>query len=295
MSTTKRMRTIRASAATNTAHNKSVDEVDSGVEKKYVVGLEKASVDEKLSILEEMGRPELIDIFKGWAPRVSNRKKRGAPLDQRVSITVTTQERVTLDQELKSLTNAGEKISMSQFIRNRALGTVDINGWREIAEKALKEIEETVNNQKNLRNEKLNILAMMDDEDDEDVVTIYSMQASEIDRKLNKLVAQNEKRNNRLSGRMSMTEAETIKWRAQRLCLSSSDYLRMMIFALEPDSSSDSHMSLDAKRRFYISILDVAKNGWGTPPSVYECSQCMNYMDEIRRLREQNDQLRQFV
>lgn len=295
MSTTKRMRTIRASAAANTAHNKSVDEVDSGVEKKYVVGLEKTSVDEKLNILEEMGRPELIDIFKGWAPRVSNRKKRGAPLDQRVSITVTTQERVTLDQELKSLTNAGEKISMSQFIRNRALGTVDINGWREIAEKALKEIEETVNNQKNLRKEKLNILAMMDDEDDEDVVTIYSMQASEIDRKLNKLVAQNEKRNNRLSGRMSMTEAETIKWRAQRLCLSSSDYLRMMIFALEPDSSSDSHMSLDAKRRFYISILDVAKNGWGTPPSVYECSQCMNYMDEIRRLREQNDQLRQFV
>lgn len=293
MSMAKRTRTIRAAAANNTVHNPHKSEEE--IEKKYVVGLEKASVEEKLNILQEMGRPELIDIFKGWAPRVSNRKKRGAPLDQRVSITVTTQERVALDQELKNLTTSGEKISMSQFIRNRALGTVDINGWREIAERVLKEIDETVNNQKELRNQKLNILAMMDDEDDDDVVTVYSIQANEIDKKLNKLVAQNEKRNNRLSGRMSMAEAETIKWRAQRLCISSSDYLRMMIFALEPDSNADSHMSLDAKRRFYISIIDVAKNGWGTPPSVYECSQCVNYMDEIRRLREANDQLRQFV
>lgn len=291
MSTMKRTRTIRTAAANNTAHKHS-DSSDQELKKKYVVGLEQASVDEKLNILEEMGRPELIDIFKGWAPRVSNRKKRGAPLDQRVSITVTTQERVTLDQELKSLTKEGEKISMSQFIRNRALGTVDINGWKDIADKALKEIEEVAKNQKQLRAEKLNILSMIDEEEDDDVASVYSIQVADIDRRLSKIVAQNEKRNNRLSGRMSMAEAETIKWRAQRLCVSSSDYLRMMIFALEPDSNADSHMSLDAKRRFYISILDVAKNGWGTPPSVYECSQCVNYMDEIRRLKEENEQLR---
>lgn len=291
MSTMKRTRTIRTAAANNTAHQHS-DSSDQEIKKKYVVGLEKASVDEKLNILEEMGRPELIDIFKGWAPRVSNRKKRGAPLDQRVSITVTTQERVALDQELKSLTKEGEKISMSQFIRNRALGTVDINGWKDIADKALKEIEEVAKNQKQLRAEKLNILSMIDEEEDDDVASVYSIQVADIDRRLGKIVAQNEKRNNRLSGRMSMAEAETIKWRAQRLCVSSSDYLRMMIFALEPDSNADSHMSLDAKRRFYISILDVAKNGWGTPPSVYECSQCVNYMDEIRRLKEENEQLR---
>ena len=291
MSTMKRTRTIRTAAANNTAHQHS-DSSDQEMKKKYVVGLEQASVDEKLNILEVMGRPELIDIFKGWAPRVSNRKKRGAPLDQRVSITVTTQERVTLDQELKSLTKEGEKISMSQFIRNRALGTVDINGWKDIADKALKEIEEVAKNQKQLRAEKLNILSMIDEEEDDDVASVYSIQVADIDRRLGKIVAQNEKRNNRLSGRMSMAEAETIKWRAQRLCVSSSDYLRMMIFALEPDSNADSHMSLDAKRRFYISILDVAKNGWGTPPSVYECSQCVNYMDEIRRLKEENEQLR---
>lgn len=296
MSNTRRIRQIKAAAASNTAHTAKNDHSDdTGDDKRYVVGLEKASIDEKLSIIEELGKPELIDIFKGWAPRVSNRKKRGAPLDQRVSITVTTQERVLLDQELKAVKETGDKISMSQFIRNRALGTVDINGWRERAEEALKEIEDTVNRQAELRTEKLNTLVLMDEEDDEDVATIYSMQAAEIDKKLNKLVAQNEKRNNRLSGRMSMAEAETIKWRAQRLCLSSSDYLRMMIFSLEPDSKADSHMSLDAKRRFYISVIDVARNGWGTPPSVYECSQCMNYMEEIRRLREENEQIRQFL
>lgn len=264
-------------------------------EKKYVVGAEAMSTDEKLSVLEEIGRPELIDLFKDWKPRVSNRKKRGAPLDQRVSITVTTPERISLDQELKSIKTAGDKISMSQFIRNRALGTVDINGWRDRAEAALKELDDAFENQVAYRKEKENYIGMLDEEEDEDVISVYGIKVAEINRKLDKLVAQNEKRNNRLSGRMSMPEAETIKWRAQRLCISSSDYLRIMIFALEPDSSADSHMSLDAKRRFYISIIDVARNGWGTPPSVYECSQCVNYMDEIRRLREEIEQMQRFV
>lgn len=264
-------------------------------EDKYVVGAEAMTTDEKLSILEERGRPELIDLFKDWKPRVSNRKKRGAPLDQRVSITVTTQERISLDNELKSIKAAGDKITMSQFIRNRALGTVDINGWRERAEAAFAELDDAYDNQSKYRKEKETLITQMEAEDDEDVISVFSIKVGEINRKLGKLVAQNEKRNNRLSGRMSMAEAETIKWRAQRLCISSSDYLRMMIFALEPDSNADSHMSLDAKRRFYISIADVAKNGWGTPPTVYECSQCENYMEEIRRLREELEQIKRFV
>ena len=69
----------------------------------------------------------------------------------------------------------------------------------------------------------------------------------------------------------------------------------MMIFGLEPNSTADAHMSLDAKRRFYVSIIEVANNGWGNPPAIYECSQCVNYMDEIRKLRAENEQLRQFA
>ena len=262
---------------------------------RYTVATEVMSVDDKLKVLEELGYNEMIDLFKDWKPRVSNRKRRGAPLDQRVSITVTTQERVSLDQELKAVKAAGEKITMSQFIRNRALGTVDINGWREIAEKTLKEIEDTVKNQSFLRQSKLELAVLMDEEDDADEVALYANRIAEINAQLNRLVAQNEKRNNRLSGRMSMPEAETVKWRAQRLCISSSDYLRMMIFGLEPNSTADAHMSLDAKRRFYVSIIEVANNGWGAPPAIYECSQCVNYMDEIRKLRAENEQLRQFA
>lgn len=260
----------------------------------YRIGASQLTVDEKLKFLEETGRSDMIDLFKEWKPRVSNRKKRGAPLDQRVSITVTSQERVSLDRELKSVKAAGEKITMSQFIRNRALGTVDINGWKEIAERALAEIDDTAKNQSDLRKEKLALAELLDKEEDDDEAVLYANQMSEISRKLNKLVGQNEKRANRLSGRMSMPEAETVKWRAQKLCVSSSDYLRMMIFGLEPDSNADSHMSLDSKRRFYLSIMEVAKNGWGTPPTIYECSQCQNYMDEIRKLREENAQLRNF-
>lgn len=263
-------------------------------EKTYKVAASGLSVDDKLKVLEDFGKPEMIDLFKDWKPRVSNRKKRGAPLDQRVSITVTTQERVSLDLELKSVKVSGEKITMSQFIRNRAVGSVDINGWRDIATAALTEIEDTVKNQAKLRKEKLNLIGMVDDEDDEESANAYSQKIEVINKKLTKIVAQNEKRSNRLSGRMSMPEAETIKWRAQKLCISSSDYLRIMIFGLEPDSTADAHMSLDAKRRFYISIMEVAKNGWGTPPTIYECSQCQNYMEEIRKLRETNEQLRHF-
>lgn len=267
----------------------------SGKSDNYSVAAEGMSVEDKLKVLDEMGRPELIDLFKEWKPRVSKRKQRGAPLDQRVTVTVTDQERSSLDAELKQVTSSGSGMSVSQFIRNRALGSVDINGWRQIAEKALKEIEDTVAAQSELRKRKNALIAEIDEEDDEAEAAYLSKQVDEITRRLNKIVAQNEKRKNRLTGRMSMPEAEQIKWRAQRLCISSSDYLRMMIFGLEPDSRGDAHMSLDAKRRFYISIIEVAENGWGNPPNIYNCSQCENYMEEIRRLRAENEQLRRFA
>lgn len=260
----------------------------------YKVASESMSVKDKLEVLQKIGREDLVDIFKEWKPRTSNRKKKGAPLDQRISITITTSERILLDDEMKDLKARGEKISMSQFIRNRALGSVDINGWRDIAIKALEEVEDVAENQAEFRRKKRVLAGLLEEEDDREQMQLLETQIRDIDKKLEKIVAQNEKRNNRLSGRMSMAESETIKWRAQQLCISSSDYLRMMIFGLEPDSSADSHMSLDAKRRFYISILDVANNGWGEPTTIYQCSQCENYMDEIRRLRDEVKQLRQF-
>lgn len=268
---------------------KSVSENDD-----YTVASENLTVDDKLKLLDEMGRPELVDLFKDWKPRASKRRQRGAPLDQRVAITVTDAERYSLNKEIEDLKNRGEKISISQFIRNRTISTIDINGWRDIAAKALAEIEQTVENEKALIEERSGYELQMDEEDDTDLIAVYAMKANEITQRLSKITAQNEKRSNRLTGRMSMPESEKVKWRAQRLCISSSDYLRMMIFGMEPDSIADSHMSLDAKRRFYISIIEVAENGWGTPPNIYECSQCANYMDELSKAQAEVKQLRNF-
>lgn len=262
----------------------------------YRVGAENLTVADKVKVLADIGRPELIEVFKDWKPRQARRRGRvGAPLDQRVSITVTSSDRVALDNELKSLKAAGEKISASQFIRNRALGNVDINGWREIAIKALEELE-TINEQQNdMRLRKRQLANMIEETDDLEVEGMYERELAELNKKLSLITAQNEKRNNRLTGRMSMPEAETVKWRAQRLCLSSSDYLRMQIFNLQPNSIADAHMSLDSKRRFYISIIQVSEEGFGSPPNLYECSQCANYMSEITRLRDHVHQLESFV
>lgn len=245
------------------------------------------SLEERLKFLAEAGRTDLVDAFKEWKPRVSKAKKRGAPLDQRVSITITGDERFSLDKEMARLKADDTAMSMSQLIRNRAMGSVDIQEWRQIAVKALQEIEEIASSSAQLRRRKSQLTIVLDTEDDDEQAHTYEREIVSINRKLEKITAQNKKRTFRLAGRMSMAEAETVKWRASRLHLSASDFLRMMIFGHVPDSDADSHMSLAAKRRFYIAIIDVADNGWGDVPKIYNCKQCENYLDEIRRLREQ--------
>lgn len=262
----------------------------------YSVAAETLSVNEKLKVLEDMGRGDLIEIFKDWQPRQTRNKRKSAPLDQRVSITVTDKERMDLTHDLQAINKAGEKITVSQFVRNRALGSIDINGWREIAENALKELNEIDEQRADLVKRERQLRALIEEEDDDpEQVGLYELELSTLNTKLKKVIAQNEKRKNRLSGRMSMAEAETVKWRAARLCISTSDYLRFLIFDLLPNTAADGHMSLDAKRRFYVSVLDVADNGWGEPPTIAHCTQCSNYLDEIRRLRDRVKQMETFV
>lgn len=248
--------------------------------------------DDKRAILKMLKQEDLIDIFKDFQ-RKSTRVKKGMPKDQRVSVTVTSRERVSLDMELGRIKSVGESMSMAQFIRNRALGSVDINGWREIAEKALVEIDDTLKNKKAIQSEILGLDELIEESPEEEIGS-YLKKRGELKHKLSRLTAGGEKREHRLSGRVTMPESETIKWRAERLCISSSDYLRIMIFGLVPDSGADQHMSLDAKRRFYVSIVDVAVNGWGSPPKIYECSQCAEYLDEIGRLRKEIEILKNF-
>ncbi len=253
------------------------------------------SVDDKLKVLETIGREDLIGVFKNWQPNQTKARRKGIPLDQRVTITVTNQEKVDLQHDLAETNRIGEKVSISQFIRNRAIGSVDIQAWAQAAESELYEITGIYNSRSELKQEERKYMALLDQEDDYEEIGVYERKVAEIHRKLRKIVAQNENRKNRLSGRLTMAEAETVKWRASRLSLSTSDYLRFMIFDRTPASSADSHLSLEAKQRFYVSIMEVAKNGWGTPPSIAHCTQCTNYLEIIGKLKDQVKQLQTFA
>ena len=265
---------------------------------RYEAATEAMSTEKKLEFLKEIKRDDLVDVFKDYKPRVSRRRKRGAPLDQRVSVTVTKEEKESLEREVANLKKANQKTSMSEIIRNRAVGSVDINNWRNVAEEALELIENIKSDEKDLRKRRRQHIANMDElnyeKDDEEYALEYS-QLKEVEEKLNKITAQKRKSSFRITGRMSLQEAETVKWRAQRLSISAADYLRMMIFDITPNSNADAHMSYDAKRRFYVSILEVSHNGWGTPPEIAHCKQCENYIDEIRVLRERIKQLETFA
>lgn len=261
----------------------------------YHVAGEFMSVQEKLKVLEDRGQTDLIEIFKDWKPRKSPRKRKGAPLDQRITLTVSATDKAIMEGELKSIRNTGESISMGGLIRSRAMANLDVQGWRQAAGEALDELNSIVDSQKDLRAKRKAIVADLEslDDDDQEQISLYEKEIYVIDSKLAKLKGQGEKRNIRLQGRMTYNEAETVKWRAERLCLSSADYLRIMIFGLTPNSSADSHLSVDARRRFWISVLDVADNGFGNPPNVYQCSQCETYKMEITRLQARLAQLEQ--
>lgn len=266
--------------------------------KSYNTAGEALSVDQKLKILERRGQTDLIEIFKDWKPRTAARRRKGAPLDQRVSIALSAGERAILDGEVRAIKATGQSTTLGALIRSRAMGTPNMADWREIAEKALDELDGLSKGQKDLKNRKKMIEVALEegeDHDDAEQVAIMERELVDLMKKLDKLVSKTgDKRGVRLQGRMTYAEAEKVKFRAQRLCLSTTDYLRMLIFDQTPNSAADQHLNLDARRRFYVSIIDVADNNWGNPPGVFNCSQCESYADEISRLQEQVKQLQAF-
>jgi hypothetical protein len=264
----------------------------------YRTAGEALSVNDKLKILEQRGQSDLIEIFKDWKPRSASRRRKGAPLDQRVSIALAASERAVLDGEIRAIKATGQGITLGGLIRSRAMGAPNMADWRETAWLALDELDTLAASQKDLKNRKKMIefeLEEGDDHEDQEQVSILERELVQVSDKLAKLNSKTgDKRNVRLQGRMTYAESETVKFRAQRLCLSTTDYLRMLIFDLTPNSAADQHLNLDARRRFYVSIIDVADNGWGNPPGVFKCSQCESYAEEISRLQERVRQFEAF-
>lgn len=258
---------------------------------------ERMTLDDKRKVLESLGRQELIDLFKEWKPRRYKSKRTSPPLDQRITLTATTMQRQKLESELRLLKQAGEKVSMAQYVRSHAAANPpDIQEWAQIAEQALNELDDTIAHKEELEQRRVDLATILENQDDDDFENLDVInEINDISRRLSRLLPVNTNRSHRLSGRMTMQEVQTVKWRAERLCLSVSDFLRMSVFSLRPNSAADQHLSIDAKRRFYVSIIDVATNGWGSPPEIYACSQCQEYLEEIRKLRRENEILKNFA
>jgi hypothetical protein len=251
------------------------------------------SIKEKEKILEEIHQKDLIDLFKkGFKPQYKRVESKKTILDQQISIAIDTDEKNMIALELNEIRKVANKTSLASFIRSRSLATFDIAEWYQQAIEGLEELSSESWNPKNLQNERKRFIKLLDDlEDSEDDsrdedMLYYKTQLDECEQKLNSLKKQNRKRGYRVSTRVTYEEANTIRWRAARLSITVPDYMRYVIFGYLPFTDADYNLSLEARKRFYVSIIDVYKNGWGEIPEVNECPNCVRYKHEIEVLRD---------
>lgn len=251
------------------------------------------SIKEKEKILEEIHQKDLIDLFKkGFKPQYKRVESKKTILDQQISIAIDTDEKNMIALELNEIRKVANKTSLSSFIRSRSLATFDIAEWYQQALEGLEELSSDSWNPKTLQNERKQYIKLLDDlEDSEDDsrdedMLFYKTRLDETEQKINSLKKQNRKRCYRVSTRVTYEEANTIRWRAARLSITVPDYMRYVIFGYLPFTDADYNLSLEARKRFYVSIIDVYKNGWGEIPEVNECPNCARYKHEIEVLRD---------
>ena len=251
------------------------------------------SIKEKEKILEEIHQKDLIDLFKkGFKPQYKRVESKKTILDQQISIAIDTDEKNMIALELNEIRKVANKTSLASFIRSRSLATFDIAEWYQQALEGLEELSSDSWNPKTLQNERKQYIKLLDDlEDSEDDsrdedMLFYKTRLDETEQKINSLKKQNRKRGYRVSTRVTYEEANTIRWRAARLSFTVPDYMRYVIFGYLPFTDADYNLSLEARKRFYVSIIDVYKNGWGEIPEVNECPNCARYKHEIEVLRD---------
>lgn len=251
------------------------------------------SIKEKEKILEEIHQKDLIDLFKkGFKPQYKRVESKKTILDQQISIAIDTDEKNMIALELNEIRKVANKTSLASFARSRSLATFDIAEWYQQALEGLEELSSDSWNPKTLQNERKQYIKLLDDlEDSEDDsrdedMLFYKTRLDETEQKINSLKKQNRKRGYRVSTRVTYEEANTIRWRAARLSITVPDYMRYVIFGYLPFTDADYNLSLEARKRFYVSIIDVYKNGWGEIPEVNECPNCARYKHEIEVLRD---------
>lgn len=248
------------------------------------------SLDDKLNILKELQQEELINLFKDkYKPTYTPVKTKKAALDQQISIAIAQDEKDYMAKELLEIRRAGPAVSISSFIRNRAISQVDISEWYERAVLGLKQLTSSVYDPNELNKQKRTYIKLIDDlsPDNKEDEFFYNKKLKEVEERLAEVERIKPRRSYRLTGRVTFNEANIIRWRAARLSITVADYMRFQMFGYKPFTDADKHLTVDTRKRFYISIIDVYKNGWGDPPVINECPNCARYLNDIRILKEQ--------
>lgn len=255
-------------------------------------------LENKQSILAGLGQENLMKLFQNQ-PKFKPIEPKKIALDQQIAITLSENEKQRLIQDRERIRELGKLLSISSYIRKKILLQLDIEQWREFAEQGLKNLDNSDTESKTLQKQKIRLINSIDQLDD---IVKSDIDTEEIDRLKKELEeienrlmllksTKQEKRIYRLSGNITFNEANFVRWRAARLSLSLADYIRFILFDYQP-TIDDNHMSVESRKRFYVSILEVAQNGWGNPPVVNECPNCARYLDDIKKLQEQIEYLK---
>lgn len=252
------------------------------------------SYEERVKIMEKFGQKELMKIFDEYKPSYKPIKQKKSPLDQQISLGISKEEKRKIASEMKAIKTSGEKMTISSLVRSRAVGDIDSAAWREQAEKGLKELNSIKWDKNEIEKKMRRIYAEYDEmeEEDDETALVLNKKLKELENMKNELNRPTIRRSSRMSGRVTFNEANLIRWRAGRLTITVADYMRFLIFGYLPFSEDDRHLSITARRRFYVAVIDVAQNGWGDPPAVEECPNCARYAHENQELRIKLDRLK---
>lgn len=256
------------------------------------------SLKDKEKLLKELKQGNLIDLFKGkykpqYKPITKNKK---TPLDQLISIGITEEEKSLLKKELLEIKKHGQGISISSYVRNKALSSIDLEEWSLGALKGIHTLSSQDYNKKHLEKKKREYVKLLNDVNEEDTESevFYKKKLKEVEDKLKELKKVSHKRKYRLSGRVTFEEANDIRWKAARLNITIADYMRYIVFGYVPFDGNDDNLSIEARKRFYISVIDVQRNGWGEPPKITNCPNCQRYIEKIKILEKQLNRFSQF-
>lgn len=251
----------------------------------------------KRKLLKEIDQDDLLNLFKknyksGYAPI----KQKKVALDQSVAIAITTDEKKLITDEILSIKKMGGKVTLSSVMRSRVLVDIDLIQWKEKALQGLRDLNGDAWNKRKLTRDRDKYMKQVDNLDMEDTESqkILTVKVNECNKRLLQMEKPVIKRSYRLRGRVTFNEANLIRWRAARLSLSVADYMRFLIFSYLPYSDDDKTLSIESRKRFYVSILDVAANGWGTPPEIESCKNCVRYLQEIKELKDKLERLQKY-